>query len=160
MDYFITGGTGFIGRYLIERLLKRGGTVHVLVREGSRGRLEEMRAGWGEDGERVVPVIGDLGQPNLGLDGEQIAELKGKIDAFYHLAAIYDMEADEETIRLGNIEGTINAVDLANAIEAGCFNHVSSIAAAGLFKGTWREDFFDEAEDLDKHPYFRTKHES
>ena len=63
MDYFITGGTGFIGRYLIERLLKRDGTVYVLVREGSRGRLEEMRSGWGGDGERVVPVIGDLNQP-------------------------------------------------------------------------------------------------
>ena len=60
MDYFITGGTGFIGRYLIERLLKREGTVHVLVREGSRGRLEEIRAGWGEDGERVVPVVGEV----------------------------------------------------------------------------------------------------
>ena len=44
MDYFVTGGTGVIGRYLIERLLKRGGTVHVLVREGSRGRLEELIA--------------------------------------------------------------------------------------------------------------------
>ncbi|HRV59173.1 MAG: SDR family oxidoreductase [Solirubrobacterales bacterium] len=160
MDYFITGGTGFIGRYLIERLLKREGTVHVLVREGSRGRLEEMRSGWGEDGERIVPVIGDLSQPNLGLDAGQVAELKGKIDAFYHLAAIYDMEADEEAIRIGNIEGTINAVDLANELEVGCFNHASSIAAAGLFKGTWREDFFEEAENLDKHAYFRTKHES
>ena len=37
---------------------------------------------------------------------------------------------------------------------------VSSIAAAGLYKGTWREDMFDEAEDLDIHPYFRTKHDS
>jgi NAD(P)-dependent dehydrogenase (short-subunit alcohol dehydrogenase family) len=37
---------------------------------------------------------------------------------------------------------------------------VSSIAAAGLYRGTWREDMFEEAEDLDNHPYFRTKHDS
>ena len=37
---------------------------------------------------------------------------------------------------------------------------VSSIAAAGLYQGTWREDMFEEAQNLDTHPYFRTKHES
>ncbi|MDP1159343.1 SDR family oxidoreductase, partial [Klebsiella variicola] len=37
--------------------------------------------------------------------------------------------------------------------------HVSSIAAAGLYEGVFREDMFDEAENLD-HPYFMTKHES
>ncbi len=37
---------------------------------------------------------------------------------------------------------------------------VSSIAAAGLYRGTWREDMFDEAQNLDTHPYFRTKHDS
>jgi len=36
---------------------------------------------------------------------------------------------------------------------------VSSIAAAGLYEGVFREDMFEEAENLD-HPYFRTKHES
>ena len=44
MDYFVTGGTGFIGRYLVERLLKREGTIYMLVREGSRGRFEELLA--------------------------------------------------------------------------------------------------------------------
>lgn len=160
MDYFVTGGTGFIGRYLIDRLLKRDGTVYVLVREGSRGRFEEMRSGWGDDADRVVPVTGDISQPRLGVDEAEAERLTGKIGGFYHLAAVYDMEADDEAIRIGNIEGTINAVDFANQIEVGCFHLASSIAAAGLFKGTWREDMFEEAENLDKHAYFRTKHES
>jgi NAD(P)-dependent dehydrogenase (short-subunit alcohol dehydrogenase family) len=162
MDYFVTGGTGFIGRYLIERLLKRGGTVHVLVREGSRGRLEELIAGWGDTEGKVVPVVGDLTQPNFGIadhDIEVLAQGDG-IAHFYHLAAVYDMEADDEAHRLANIEGTMHAVELANRLEVGCFHLASSIAAAGLYKGTWREDMFEEAEDLDKHPYFRTKHES
>jgi NAD(P)-dependent dehydrogenase (short-subunit alcohol dehydrogenase family) len=160
MDYFVTGGTGFIGRYLVERLLKRGGTVHVLVREGSRGRLEELITGWGETPGKVQPVVGDLTQPNLGIADGEVEQLQGKIDHFYHLAAVYDMEADDEAHRIANIEGTIHAVELANRLEVGCFHLASSIAAAGLFKGTWREDMFEEAEDLDKHPYFRTKHES
>src|SRR5207237_10132298 len=50
-------------------------------------------------------------------------------------------------------------VEFAQAVQAGCFHHVSSIAAAGLYEGTFREDMFEEAEELD-HPYFRTKHDS
>ncbi|MEO7007539.1 MAG: SDR family oxidoreductase, partial [Caldimonas sp.] len=58
-----------------------------------------------------------------------------------------------------NIEGTRNVVEFARAIDAGHLHHVSSIAAAGLYEGVFREDMFDEAEGL-AHPYFMTKHES
>ena len=135
MDYFVTGGTGFIGRYLIGKLLERDGQVHVLVREGSRGKLEEMRAGFGDEGEKIVPVIGDLSQPMLGVSEPEIEALKSKIGHFFHLAAIYDMEADAEEMRVANVEGTIHAVDLANRLEVGCFELASSIAVAGLYKG-------------------------
>ena len=159
MTYFVTGATGFIGRNLVGELLKREGTVHVLVREGSKGRLEELRSRWGVGEDRVVAVVGDLTQPRLGCD-EQIADLHGKIDHFFHLAAIYDMTADAENQRVANVEGTRGAVELAGAIEAGRFHMVSSIAAAGLYRGVWYEPMFDEAQDLDTHPYFRTKHDS
>ncbi|MDQ3760048.1 MAG: SDR family NAD(P)-dependent oxidoreductase, partial [Actinomycetota bacterium] len=43
---------------------------------------------------------------------------------------------------------------------AGCVHMTSSIAAAGLYKGVWREDMFEEAVALDTDPYFRTKHDS
>jgi NAD(P)-dependent dehydrogenase (short-subunit alcohol dehydrogenase family)/thioester reductase-like protein len=90
---------------------------------------------------------------------DDVKKLKGQIDHFYHLAAVYDLAADEEAQVAVNIEGTRNTVDLAKAIDAGHFHHVSSIAAAGLYEGVFREDMFDEAEGLD-HPYFQTKHES
>src|SRR3954447_24327472 len=140
MNYFVTGATGFIGRHLVELLLKREGTVYVLVREGSRGRLEELRSSWGVEEDRVVPVVGDLSQPRLGVSEDTIEELRGRIDHFFHLAAVYDMTADAETQQRSNIEGTRHAIELAEAIEAGTFHQVSSIAAAGLYKGTWRED--------------------
>ncbi|MEZ5156860.1 MAG: SDR family oxidoreductase [Solirubrobacterales bacterium] len=160
MAYFVTGATGFIGRNLVELLLEREGTIYVLVREGSQGRLAELRNRWGVDDERVVGIVGDLSQRRLGVSDADIERLKGDVDHFFHLAAIYDMKADAESQRVANVEGTRHMVELAEAVEAGRVHMVSSIATAGLYRGTWREDMFDEAQNLDTHPYFRTKHES
>ncbi|HEY6653716.1 MAG TPA: SDR family oxidoreductase [Solirubrobacterales bacterium] len=159
MSYFVTGATGFIGRNLVEQLLVREETIYVLVREGSRGRLEELKNRWGAPEGRIVPVIGDLSQEKLGCE-DQIEELRGKIDHFFHLAAIYDMTADAESQRVANVEGTREAVRLAEDLDAKRFHMVSSIAAAGLYKGTFTEDMFEEAEKVENHPYFQTKHES
>ena len=159
MSYFVTGATGFIGRNLVEQLLEREGTIYVLVREGSRGRLEELKNRWGAPEGRIVPVIGDLSQEKLGCE-DQVEGLRGRIDHFFHLAAIYDMTADAESQRVANVEGTREAVKLAEELDAKRFHMVSSIAAAGLYKGTFTEDMFDQAEKVDNHPYFQTKHES
>jgi NAD(P)-dependent dehydrogenase (short-subunit alcohol dehydrogenase family) len=160
LGYFVTGATGFIGRHLVERLLERDGTIYVLVREGSKGRLEELRNRWGVSDDRVVAIVGDLSAPRLGVSDADIGKLHGQVDHLFHLAAIYDMTADAESQQVANIEGTRHMVELAEAVEAGRVHMVSSIAAAGLYKGLWLEDMFEEAQDLDTHPYFRTKHES
>ena len=152
MGYFVTGATGFIGRHLVERLLEREGTIYVLVREGSRGRLEELRNGWGVGEDRVVGIVGDLSEPRLGVSDSDIGKLHGQVDHLFHLAAIYDMTADAEAQQVANIEGTRHMVELAHAVEAGRVHMVSSIAAAGLYKGLWLEDMFDEAQDLDTPP--------
>ncbi|MFZ9362362.1 MAG: SDR family oxidoreductase [Arenimonas sp.] len=159
MAYFVTGATGFIGRFLVSNLLKRKGQVHVLVRKGSAKKLSQIGETMGWDMKRIVPVTGDLSKPKLGLSATQITALKGKVQHFFHLAAIYDLTADAESQKLANIGGTKNALELAAVIKAGCFHHTSSIAAAGLYPGVFREDMFDEAEGL-KDPYLKTKHES
>ena len=161
MTYFVTGATGFIGRFLVQSLLQRGkGTVYVLVRPKSVGKLDELREFWGKESvKRVVPVKGDLGQARLGISRADLTRLKGKVKHFYHLGAVYDIDASAEEMRKANIVGTEGALAVADAIGAGCFHHVSSIAAAGLYRGTFSEDMFEEAEELD-HPYHSTKHES
>src|SRR5205823_10466464 len=131
MTYFVTGGTGFIGRHLVQCLLEsREGQIHMLVREGSTDRLERLIERWGQP-DRIVPVEGDIIEERLGLSGEKIDELRGNVDHFFHLAAMYDMTAEADTNLKLNVGGTRNAVELANAIEAGIFHHASSIAVAG-----------------------------
>ena len=158
-NYFVTGGTGFIGRFLIPKLLDRGGRVYLLAREQSLGKVDQLRALWSVDESQLVAISGDLASPRLGLKRAQIAALKGKIDHFVHLAAIYDLKADAESQIEANVGGTRHALSCARALAARCFHHVSSIAAAGLYEGTFTEDMFEEATGLD-HPYYRTKHDS
>jgi NAD(P)-dependent dehydrogenase (short-subunit alcohol dehydrogenase family) len=159
MSYFVTGATGFIGRYLVSNLLKRKGTVYVLVRKDSLKKLDAIAKKMGWDRKRVVVVEGDMTASMCGVSAAQVKALNGKIRHFFHLAAIYDLTAKAEAQRVANIEGTRNALDLAAAIGAGVFHHTSSIAAAGLYPGVFREDMFEEAEGLED-PYLRTKHDS
>jgi NAD(P)-dependent dehydrogenase (short-subunit alcohol dehydrogenase family) len=160
MQYFVTGATGFIGKRLVKSLLARkGATVYFLLRRESEGKVAELLEYWGTTKARAVPVFGDLTSKKLGVAADDVKGLKGEIDALFHLAAVYDLKADEESQIQANIEGTRNVVEFAKAIDAKHLHHVSSIAAAGLYEGVFREDMFDEAENLD-HPYFNTKHES
>ncbi|MFL5894829.1 MAG: SDR family oxidoreductase [Thermoleophilaceae bacterium] len=153
MNYFVTGATGFVGRHLVQELLKRDGTVYALVREGSRGRLDELKERWA-GGDRVEPVVGDLTKEALGIDG-----FDEKIDHLFHLAAIYDMAADEDAMMHANVEGTRHVVEFANNHDVGRFHHTSSIAVAGEWRGPWLETMFDEGQDL-PHAYHRSKYES
>ena len=161
MTYFVTGSTGFLGRFLLQTLLAREpARAHRCCWYGRR-RANGWRASSANSvaPSRVTLYEGDLIEPRLGLSDADVDELRGNVDHFFHLAAVYDMTADDERNQAANVEGTRNAVELANALRVGCLHHVSSIAVAGEYDGYFREDMFDEGQPLPSS-YHRTKFES
>ncbi len=159
MTYFVTGASGFIGRRLVKKLLERRGKIYVLMRDPDSPKVAALYDYWGVGKNRIVVVAGDLTQPNLGVSEADLAQLQDNIKHMFHLAAIYDIKADAKSQQAVNIQGTRHAVGFAESVKVGCFHHTSSIAAAGFYEGVFREDMFEEAENLD-HPYFRSKHDS
>ncbi len=158
MSAFVNGGTGFIGRSLVRRLLERDHeTINLLVYQPTPDLIDGLRAFWGKGAERVKFIEGDISRPDLGVAAKDAARLKGKVDHFFHLAAVYDLKADPAVVVAANVAGVGNALAFAKSVKAGCFHHVSSIAAAGLYDGVFREDMFEEARGLD-HPYYASKH--
>lgn len=151
---FVTGGTGFLGRFVISELLQRGATVHALVRPQSTGRLARIADELGVDPARLVAVPGDIAR-----DGLTIDPYNGTPDHLFHLAAIYDMDADPEEMAEANVEGTRRVLAFAEEHIVGVFHMVSSVAAAGDLVGTFPEDDPRHGQGF-THAYHRSKFDS
>lgn len=140
----------------MAHLLARGGEVVVLVRPGSRARHDELLAHWQQlaraSAARLEIAIGDIELPGLG-QGLPAAGL----DHVFHLAALYDLAADDAALGRANIEGTRNLLTyLQSGGFRGVLHHLSSIAVAGDLEGTLREDELERGQQH-PHPYHRTK---
>lgn len=99
MKYIVTGGTGFIGRRIVTRILETqpAAEVAILVRRESLSRFEKLAEQWDD---RVQPLVGDLTQPDLGLpaEGDPVTA-----DHIVHCAAIYDITVDDKAQRAANV---------------------------------------------------------
>ncbi len=158
--YLVTGATGLIGRHYVQLILAEADTerVWVTVRAGSQNKLAKFAQDW-PNADKLSPVVGDISEELLGIDAEAREKLRGTVDNVVHLAALYDITADDETSVKANVDGTANVIALCGAIEAGCLHHVSSVAVAGDYEGTFTEDMFDVGQQLPS-AYHRTKFES
>src|SRR5690349_14685483 len=120
MRYVVTGGTGFIGRRVVSRILDRSrdAEVWVLVRRESLTRYERLATdgpqAWGE---RAKALVGALTADDLGLSDDTIGEL-GPVDHVVHCAAIYDITVGEDAQRAANVDGTRAVIALARRLGA------------------------------------------
>ncbi|MDR6224401.1 alpha/beta fold hydrolase [Desmospora profundinema] len=114
IDSFVTGGTGFIGRWLIVELTKQRKNVAILSRDV--GRKEKTFKEWittrGGESDRVWLVEGDLGKPGLGLRKEERNRLKN-ISDLYHLGSAMSFGLDPNVSKQVNIDGTKRVLELA-----------------------------------------------
>lgn len=174
MTIFITGGTGYLGSYVITRLLEQPHDQRLLlmVRAKSRGeaigklwnglQLHMDAAKFRRAIDRIDFVSGDLTSPNLGIAGAERARVAESATSVLHIAASLNRKSEKACLN-SNLRGTLNVIQLARDIERGRgglerFSHVSTVAVCG------HRDREDVTEDTaidwnrsDYDPYGRTK---
>ncbi len=119
---FLTGATGFLGAYLLQRLLSRTkAEVYCLVRAqdeaAAKGRvnanLEKYGLDVGADADRIHVICGDLTLPQLGMSTAQFDEMADLIDVIIHNGADVNLAADYPSLRAVNVNGSIEVLRLA-----------------------------------------------
>ncbi|MFE3021946.1 amino acid adenylation domain-containing protein [Streptomyces sp. NPDC059256] len=124
----LTGATGFLGRHLLGQLLARtDARIHCLVRPGSIDRLP--------DTDRVIPVLGDLSAPGLGLSTEDHDTLT-TVDAIYHNAAVPHFAAPYTALKTAHVDATAAILRLAGDSSA----PLHLISTLGVFLGDAYDD--------------------
>jgi thioester reductase-like protein len=160
----LTGGTGFIGPFLVKSLLEQTrAKIHVLVRssdeEQGRQRLRAAMESMGPCAAklmpmfeaRVIPVCGDLGQPNLGLTQEVWDRLANKVDTVFHNGATVNYLFNYDRMRDANVLGTNEVLRLAFEGRPKSFNYVSTTFIFGwaVKKVLYETDMNENMELLD-----------
>jgi amino acid adenylation domain-containing protein/thioester reductase-like protein len=134
---FLTGATGFVGAFLLAELLQQTqADIYCLVRAANftagKQRLQETLKAyllWDESfNSRIIPVLGDLSQPLLGLCDEEFHLLALKIDSIYHNGALVNHVYPYALLKAANVRGTEEVLRLASQIKIKPVHFISTVS--------------------------------
>jgi thioester reductase-like protein len=155
---FLTGATGFLGAFLLQELLDQTqATVFCLVRatdtESATFRLQQNLKTYGlwqaAYGTRIVPILGDLAQPQLGIDPAQYEQIAKRIDVIYHNGALLNYVYPYAKFKPINVLGTQEVLRLACRTKIKPVHHISSVAA--LESSAYYDQRITETNPVDCH---------
>ncbi len=136
-NVFLTGATGFLGAFLVYELLQQtNADIYCLVRAANvhagkskiKSNLEKYGI-WEDSFEpRIMPILGDLSQPLLGVSQEAFEMLAANMDAVYHSAATLNYVYPYSALKAPNVLGTQEILRLASLIKVKPLHYVSSVA--------------------------------
>ncbi|MEH2027051.1 non-ribosomal peptide synthase/polyketide synthase [Nostoc sp.] len=134
---FLTGATGFVGAFLLAELLQQTqADIYCLVRATDftvgKQRLQETLKSYllweASFDSRIIPVLGDLSQPLLGLSDEQFHLMALKIDSIYHNGALVNHVYPYALLKAANIRGTEEVLRLASQIKIKPVHFISTVS--------------------------------
>lgn len=166
---FLTGATGYLGSYILKKLLEYGSEeIYCLVR-GAKERLAEVLDLYFREGffekyqDRLHLVTGKLTEERFGLPQEIYDEIAGRVTRIFHCAADVRHYAPEEELYQVNVVGTLRVLEFAEASEASLM-HMSTISTAAerLINDPGKPYQFTEkdlfvGQDWQENPYVKSK---
>jgi amino acid adenylation domain-containing protein/thioester reductase-like protein len=142
---FLTGATGFIGAFILYEILQQTkATVYCLIRAESKvqayQRLRQTFQKYLPDVEfsyaRIVPIIGDISRPLLGMPKAEFEQLAESIDVIYHSAANVNLLYPYAALKASNVIGTKSILKLATYTKAKPVHYISTLDVFESLAGT------------------------
>lgn len=158
--YFVTGFPGFLGKRLVEYLVKVAPQSRVYLLVQPKFLKDAQRFVERLDSTALKILTGDIVDMHLGLSGDEYQTLTDSVTDIFHLAAISFLGAPKETAWRVNVDGTRNVLELArDCKKLRRFNHVSTCYVSGDRLGVIAEDELDVGQGF-RNAYEETKYQA
>ncbi|SFM31993.1 thioester reductase domain-containing protein, partial [Pelosinus propionicus] len=143
-NVLLTGATGLLGAFLCNEILQQtSATVYCLVRAESDSlglqRLQEnldkfslWQSGYHS---RIIPVLGDITMPQLGMEKMMYDKLSYSIDVIYHCAALPNHILNYYSLKSANVNGTLAIIEFAASGKIKPIHFTSTIAVCSQMDG-------------------------